>query len=440
MSTLIKQSQALPVAVIGSGVVGLCIARQLQMRGSSVILCDPSEPGSGTSSGNAAVFATSQCFPLAMPGIVRRVPKMLLDPLGPLAIRLAHAPHLTPWLSRFLWESRPRRAADITTALAGLLMRAMPAWEALLGTAINNHTKQQGWLYVWQNEVNFAAASVLMERRRALGIRVEKLSKEAAIALEPALTSDIVGGYFYPDITHTIDPLKLCQAVAADFFAAGGQQHRARARGFRIEDGEVTGVATESGIVACRAVAIAAGPWSRELAMQLGDRFLVESERGYHADISHPAISITRPVGSTERSFVVTPLSDRLRIAGTAEFAGLKRKPDMRRAARLVENAKRLFPSLAAPEYEPWMGQRSSTPDSLPIIEPSKRVSNAYYAFGHGHLGLTLAAVTGALVASWITSSSQPAQDFAATSQSGLAHKRARAIAELVSHLETVGV
>jgi len=105
------------------------------------------------------------------------------------------------------------------------------------------------------------------------------------------------------------------------------------------------------------------------------------------------------PIASGEGKYFVTPMEEGLRIAGTVELAGLDAPPDYRRADALLDKAKRLLPGLTASNVERWMGHRPSLPDSLPVIGRSQRAANAFLAFGHGHVGLTAAAPTGAIVA-----------------------------------------
>src|SRR5262249_33557484 len=159
--------------------------------------------------GNAAVFATSQCLPLGMPDTLKKVPRMLLDPLGPIAIKPSYVLSVLPWLLRLLIQSRPVEVDRITKVLAALLARSLTSWEHLLGPRSADFVLRKGWLYVWENGSGYAKAARLVDARRSVGIRVEKVSKQEVSELEPALTRDIVGGYLYPDAAHTADPHKI---------------------------------------------------------------------------------------------------------------------------------------------------------------------------------------------------------------------------------------
>jgi D-amino-acid dehydrogenase len=161
---------------------------------------------------------------------------------------------------------------------------------------------------------------------------------------------------------------------------------------------------TDGGAVPIQDLVIAAGVHSTRFAAELGERVLLEAERGYHVEFQAPGIGIARPVNAAKGKFFVTPMESGLRVAGTTEFAGLDRPPNPRRAEVLLEHAKRMFPGIRIQARSEWMGQRPSTPDYLPVIGPSPRFRNVYYAFGHGHLGVVSGAPTGRLIADLVAS------------------------------------
>jgi D-amino-acid dehydrogenase len=125
----------------------------------------------------------------------------------------------------------------------------------------------------------------------------------------------------------------------------------------------------------------------------------LESERGYNTTLPVPGVALEREIIFAERKFTATPLAIGLRIGGAAEFAGLTAAPNYRRSRALVTLARRYLPGLATERGTEWMGHRPATPDGLPVIGSSPRHGGVFYAFGHGHVGLTLAATTGRLIA-----------------------------------------
>lgn len=129
-----------------------------------------------------------------------------------------------------------------------------------------------------------------------------------------------------------------------------------------------------------------------------GDRVPLDTERGYHVEWEMDEPRLSRPTCITSRGFYLCPMAGRLRVAGTVELGGLHAPPSDHRIARLVEGAQSVFPDLGPPDRE-WMGFRPSMPDSLPVIGPSRHGTDVIHAFGHGHLGVTLAPVTASIVA-----------------------------------------
>ena len=147
-----------------------------------------------------------------------------------------------------------------------------------------------------------------------------------------------------------------------------------------------------------RHVVIAAGSHSKELARQAGDRVPLDTERGYHVEWDMAAPRLNRPACPTAKGFYLCPMTGRLRVAGTVELGGLDAPPSTHRIDRLIEGARSIFPDLGTPDRS-WMGYRPSIPDSLPVIGPSRGGAEVIHAFGHGHIGLTLAPITARIVA-----------------------------------------
>lgn len=387
-------------AVIGAGIVGVCSALSLQREGFRVTLIDRNGPGEGASFGNGAIFGEEAVVPVATPGVLWRVPGMLADPLGPLAIRWSYLPRLTPWLLRFMAASGTRRVEDISIALGALMEGALAAYTPLLAQAdATDMIRRTGWVSVYESEAGFRRYRPMLELQRRRGVSLEVLEPEALRQLEPSLAPIFARAVLYPEVGYSVNTLRMVQVLAGAFQKNGGTLHRATVRGFDIGPQGPRSVQTESGPVPCDAVVVAAGAWSKPLAAQLGVSVPLETERGYHVQFPEPVIAPRLPVFSTERAFVATPLEIGLRCAGTVELGGLEAPPNWARAEILARHARRWFPGLRTEGATRWMGFRPSMPDSLPIIGRSPRFSNVILAFGHGHCGMILGARSGALVA-----------------------------------------
>ena len=338
--------------------------------------------------------------PVATPGILRKVPGMLLDPRGPLALRWSYLPRIAPWLLRFAAASRPKRVEQISIALAALLEGSFAAFDRLLEAAdAGDMLRRTGWLCVYETEAGLEAYRPMLELQRRRGVSFDILNRAALREFEPALGPIFARALYYPDVGYALDGLRLVQVLAEAFGRRGGTLKRAEARGFEIGPDGPRAVLTEAGPVPCDAVVVAAGAWSKRLAAELGSAPPLDTERGYHVQFAAPGVAPRLPVYSTERGIIATPLEVGLRVGGTVELGGLKAAPNWDRARVLLEQAKRWFPGLRTEGHSRWMGFRPSMPDSLPVIGRSPRFANAIFAFGHGHCGMMMGARTGEIVA-----------------------------------------
>ncbi len=385
------------IAIIGAGVIGLTIALDLIDAGHDVVLVDPGAPGMGASYGNAGTIATYAVSPVGTPAVLRSLPSLLFSRSSPLAIRHRALPSLTPWLLRFLRQSLPGAADRNARVLAALLADAGDLWDHLaLRVSGAGILQRRGCLYLYETPQAFAEAEAEMAPRRALGVGVDLVGPDGLAALEPAIAPGMGGAAHFPDATFLDDPGRMMGLIAAAVLVKG---RHIRARADTLTRGP-DGVMIEGpGLhLHARRVVIAAGAQSRGLARQAGDRVPLDTERGYHVewDMAEPLLS--RPVSPVARGVYLCPMAGRLRVAGTVELGGLTLPPSPHRVARLVDAARAFFPDLKEPDRT-WMGFRPSLPDSLPVIGASSGGTDVVYAFGHGHLGVTLAPVTARIVA-----------------------------------------
>lgn len=386
--------------VIGGGIVGTCCALYLQRDGWNVTLVERDEPGHGCSFGNAGIQANDVVPAIASPGILWRVPKYLLDPESPLAIRWTYLPFLVPWLFRFVRASRRDRYEALTLAMATLLARARESYGPLVaGAGAEDLVRRTGALQVFETDAGFGDGRADAEFRRRLGAEVEILAPDEIRQFAPELAPVFKGAIYRPNVDYVANPLRLTTMLVDDFRRRGGTVLKATALRLAEANRERLAVTLNKGEIEADRVVVAAGAWSKRLVRTAGIRVPLDTERGYHTMLPRSGVDLRLPVSSGEFGFYATPMEHGLRIAGTVELAGLRRRPDFRRARMMLRRTQRWLPSLDASERTEWMGFRPSMPDFLPVISRSPRHPSLLLAFGHGHLGLTLGGVTGRLIA-----------------------------------------
>jgi D-amino-acid dehydrogenase len=395
------------VAVIGAGIVGMSAASFLQRDGHEVFVVDPNEPGEGTSFGNAGCINPSSVVPMSMPGTLKNVPKYLTDPLGPLSIRWSYLPFITPWLIRFIRAGRRDRVEAQARGLKALLGPALTNLGALAkGAGAENLLHQVGHLVVYKGPESRAKDNATWDLRRDNGIKFDELNADELRQLEPELSRDYTQGVLIGGNGHLSNPGGFVKKLAEAFVRNGGRLVREKTTGFEFIDGQLASVRTAMGTHQADRAVVAAGIWSKPLAAGLGDRLPLETERGYHIVIRDPEVMPRTPTMSGDGKFVATPMDMGVRVAGTVELAGLKAAPNWARADKLLRQVQEMYPKLARSIPEArltrWMGHRPSFPDSLPVIDRSGRAPDVFYAFGHGHTGMTGGSTTGKIVADLI--------------------------------------
>lgn len=388
------------IVVVGAGIIGVACALQLARQGQRVLVTDAQAPGNGASYGNAGHLATEQVFPIADVSILKRLPAMLMDPMGPLRLDWKYLPRALPWFVRLLLNLRPANYRRTVAGIRALNESSLGAWQRLLHSIDRAQLlREDGSLLVFERAESRVAIEALQQRMQQQNVPVAFWSSSDVRNAAPQLSDALQGGLFFPGTGHFLDPYHVvCELVEAA--KAEGVQFLKQ----RVVDGRLTpdGVSllTDQGTLTARQVLIACGAHSAKLTAALtGKTVPLDTERGYHLMLPQEPQRLPFAVTSFERKFIMTPMAGGLRLAGTVEFAGLERPANMQRAWQLHRLSQGLFRhDLSTLGATPWMGFRPSLPDSLPIID---RVCDGkvLLAFGHQHLGLTQAAVTAEMVA-----------------------------------------
>ena len=386
--------------VIGGGLVGLSCALQLQLSGMRTTVVDPATTRRSASWGNAGHLAIEQVEPLASQKTLRSFPQRLFSRGGALSLPPRDFATWLPFALRFIRSSAPGRFAAGAEALRPLLAAAIPAWRQLAKTAGAQHLiAEAGHFVVWETP---AAATAGRAAWRAVDIGTASwrdATVEEIAVLSAQVSRPLAGAIRFQGTGQIIDLGELADCLSKHLMHAGGSQRAARVQRL-IADGSNSAALLDGGeVLSADVVVIAAGVASGTLLRSLGYHVPIIAERGYHiqsATVDWPAG--LPPVVFEQRSMIVTPFRSGLRAASFVEFARAQSPADPRKWARLRSHVAELGLPFREPCSE-WFGARPTLPDYLPALGRSRRAANLLYAFGHQHLGLTLAAITGELIA-----------------------------------------
>ncbi len=396
------------IVVIGAGLIGLATAHYLEALGHDVVVIDRRDgPALETSFANAGMLTPSQAEPWNVPGILAKVLGWLGREDAPVLLRPAALPAMLAWTFDFLRNSSRRRFvanALANAALAGFSVREL---RELRKTASLDYGEiRAGTLKVYRDRAALDEGAHVARMLADAGVVQHFLDAAAAVALEPALSGigpGLVGAIHFPD-DESGDAHRFCRALA---------QSMARRRvdlrfnvdvtGFAQDGGRVTALRTTTGDVAGEVFVLCAGSYSPRLVTGLGIRIPIRPVKGYSITIPMAVDAVAPRIAMVDdtRHAALTPMDGRLRIAGTAEFAGYDTVPTASRIGNLVQVVREVLPGhVPGPgvELNAWAGLRPYCSDGVPVIGRSS-VSNLWINAGHGHLGWTLAAGSGKLLA-----------------------------------------
>lgn len=396
------------VIVVGAGLAGLSIAQQLARRGRRVCVVDAADDvAAGASYANGGLLTPSMSDPWNSPGVHRHLFASLFDPHSAMKLRPRAVPSLMVWGVRFLANSRPaehRRSTAACYALAAYSLGAMR--EVRDGLAQPYDSAARGSLKLFRSQAAIEACLPVNRLLEEQGMKLELLDRAATLKTEPQLAAigdQIAGAIFYPG-DESGDARQYCLALAADIERLGGEIRLGTTVTRVLASGRaVGGVATSAGEIRASAVVVAAATASDRLTREHGVRLGIRPAKGYSLTVEAgdgpmPAL----PVVDDALHAAITPLGSRLRIAGTAEFAGEDRRLDRARIENLEGLLGALYPEVRArvriEDAVPWCGLRPMTADGLPFVGAAP-LKGLWVNAGHGHLGFTLAAGSARLLA-----------------------------------------
>ncbi|MDA0873861.1 MAG: FAD-dependent oxidoreductase [Bacteroidetes bacterium] len=391
--------------IVGGGVVGLSCARTLQEQGARVLVIDRGRYREAASTGNAGMIVPSHIVPLSAPGVIAKGMKWLMNPESPLYIKPSANPDFVRWLWAFQQHCTEAHVAHGVPVLRDSILASLElldAWcaDPAFKTAGLAHT---GLLMLHDGEKARKENLELAEQAEEAGLEIERLDRDATLALEPALRTAITGSvYFRQDAR--VDPEGLLRALDAHVQAAGVTILDGTVRSLQKNGSRVVGVKTEDGAYEADQLVLAAGSWTPQLTKGLGTRLLLQPAKGYSVtipDAAHGGVDTGMhiPCLVTDQKISITPMPGGIRFSGTLGLQGYDLSVDERRAGPIRRHAALYCGEDTVAPIDTWAGLRPASPDGLPYIGALPGMDNVWVASGHGMLGVTMAPITARLLA-----------------------------------------
>jgi D-amino-acid dehydrogenase len=392
------------VCVIGGGAVGLCTAEALSARGCEVLVVERDRCGAGASAGNAGWITPSLATPVPGPGVIATSLRWLLDPSGPLWIRPSLSPPLLEWIARFTLSCRRAPYQRGLAALQRAAARAGRAFDALASRGVEFERHADPLLFPAFNraELDLLTHTVDELNRAGSSQRLEPLSGEELRGLEPALGPGLLGGL----IAHgegRVRPERFTAAVHRALIARGVEVLESAPVTRLVRENQEWLVETPAGARRAQAVIIAGGVASARLLAARGVRLPIAAAKGYSRTYAHHPSGPRQPLYLEGPKVAISVYEEGVRVSGTLELGARGLSLSARRLSAITAAAQTALPGWQMPAYpRDWAGMRSLSPDGLPYIGPIPGLDGVHLATAHGTLGITLAPLTGELLAAML--------------------------------------
>jgi D-amino-acid dehydrogenase len=403
------------IGILGGGVIGLSAAWHCLARGHQVVLVDRNPPlRDGCSFGNAGMIVPSHFIPLAAPGMVALGLKWMWNPESPFWIKPRIDTELFSWGLKFWRAATAARAAAAEPLLRDLNLASRAGFAALEKALKRNFAlNQRGLLMLCRTEHGLADESRMAGRARALGIPAEVLDAAQTARKDPGVKMTVAGSVFFP-MDAWLHPGRLMEALEAALVDLGAHFVRpADVVRPDVTGSRINAIETTAGRVEADEFVLCTGAWSGELGRAFGLKLPMQAGKGYSLTLERPRQLPSLCAIFTEARVAVTPMAGSLRIGGTMELGGLNEEVDPRRVRGIIKAVPGYYPDFTESDFsgvKPWHGLRPCSPDGLPYLGRTKSCDNLIVAAGHAMMGLSLAPVTGCIVAD-LASGSTPAFD-----------------------------
>ena len=386
------------ILIVGGGVIGLSIGYSLTKRGHAVRVVeqDP-ELKNSCSSGNAGMIVPSHFIPLAAPGVISQGLKWMLNPKSPFFLRPRLDPALARWIWLFMRHSNQQHVTNSETLLRDLSL-ASRQLHVQLSEEENFPLVQKGLLILCKSQAGLDEETEVAEAAHRLGLEAEVCNSTRLHELEPNANIKAQGGVWFPQDCH-LDPHDFLNALRNGITKNDGKIIHAQIKSLIDDKGAVTDTGEK---LTADTTILAGGIDTLNLTKQLGLKLPMQGGKGYSLTLPSPSRNPHLCSLLKEGRVAVTPMGDQLRVAGTMEICGSDTSVSKARLSGIIESFCSFYPEFNDSQFselETWVGLRPCSPDGLPYIGKIPSHNNLIIATGHSMMGLSLAPITGELVA-----------------------------------------
>lgn len=383
------------VLVLGAGIIGTSVARELQSKGRKVTLIDKGTPGFGCSYGNAGWITPCFATPLPQPGMLLKSMKWMLNPESPLYIKPQPSMILFKWLYHFMKNMNEKKMNNSIDVLTEISKDSLNFYRELDKRNPEKFDFQnKGLLMIAETEKTLSGIQAEMEMMGKRNIPGKVMTADEVVQFEPAVKREkIKGGVYYTTEAHA-EPLDAVLQIHREFEVMGGETlSNTEVYDFETTGKKITKVKTTRGDFEAELVVFALGSWSEGIGKRLQIDVPILGGKGYSMIVKDTQLGQgakpKHPIMIVDRKIAVTPRKDSLRLAGTLELVKIDFAITPRRVNAILKGSKEFLKIPQQFEIEElWRGLRPCTPDGVPMIGFSDKWSNLFYCTGHQMLGL----------------------------------------------------
>jgi len=391
-------NQKRKIIIIGAGIMGISSALNLIRRGCDVTIIEKEIDGQPASFGNASWLSAPSITPVLTPGAIYKIPKMLFSKNGPLFLKFPGTLKIIPWLLKYLTYSTFEKVNYISEHLAPLLANSVTEHKNLAeGTEAGQWIEDSPFLFIYKNKSDFINDSFTWNIRKKHGYKLIEVDENELQELVPGLSNEYSFAIKIENQGYISNSKKYLSDLIEGFKNLGGTIIEEEVKDILSYENKIK-IETKENKFICDDVVITAGVFSEKLSKKYGANVPMQSERGYHLELSGTNVKLKYPLMNGYLKLAITPRPSGIRFAGLVEFGSIDSNPNTKAYDLLIRNAKSMFPKITFKEKQEWSGHRPATVDSLPLIGPSQINEKVFFAYGHHHIGLTAGPKTGKLI------------------------------------------